>query len=76
MAQILDGVAGERILSMKDINVKWIILHNLYKVYFLADGTENLSKLREKENWDSTTFWNVANRMSHDGLIKAWAAGG
>lgn len=61
---------------MNNPEIQIEILRNLYEFHFTSEGKENLNEICEQGECDKTMFWNVANRMSHEGLIKAWAMGG
>ncbi len=56
--------------------IRTTILRELYRYEFSDDGERNLNVVLENGGWDGTEFWNVADRLTHDGLIKAWTMGG
>ena len=62
--------------NMKHTEIEKTILSNLYEAYFLGQSGSNLNQIRENGGWDDNLFWKVAERMTHDSLIKASAMGG
>jgi hypothetical protein len=61
---------------MKHPEIEKAILRNLYESHFQKESGFNMHQIREDGGWDENLFWKVAERMTHDNLIKAWAMGG
>lgn len=61
---------------MEQINAEHVILTRLYTSYFQDRSEENLHAICEELAMDNTSFWNIVDYMSHQGLIKAWTMGG
>jgi len=51
------------------------ILSTLYLDNFTAEGEKNLEEMRIKLGVEPTKFNNLVDKMSYEGLIKAWTAG-
>jgi len=52
------------------------ILIILYNSFFLSESNPNLKRLAEQQGWEATTFWNLVNKMSQEGLIESAGLGG
>lgn len=60
---------------MDKYKIEQLVFSNLYSHYFSGTGQFNLDKIRDELGADNTAFWNLVDRMVHDGFIRPWTAG-
>jgi hypothetical protein len=61
---------------MSQTDIADMILYRLYVAKFSAEESANLFELRDTEGWDKTAFSKIEGRLTANGLIKGWTAGG
>jgi len=61
---------------MNHSDIESQILHDLYEIRFLSKEDKSLNTLRDEGEWENTTFWNIVDRMTHQGLVQPFTMGG
>lgn len=57
-------------------DIEQAIFSNLYNHYFLGAGKSNLNQIRDEFGCDNTSYSNIIDRRSHEGLLRPWTLGG
>jgi len=64
-------------MTMNQTQLENYILNRLYGARFLQeDQAIDLHIILNEQGYDENNFWKIINRMSHDGLIRAYSMGG